>query len=319
MTARINPVLGRELRERMRGPRSFVALTLYLCVLVLAVVISYKGSSELSTFDAAFDLGRRTAVGRQVLEWVLFVMLLLVLFLVPGFTAGAVAGERERQTLVPLQVTLLRPRSILWGKVTAALAFVTFLVVAAAPLLAVAFLLGGTSVAQAAKGLAGVLVVALLLALVVVGISAMVRRVQAATVLAYAATFLLAIGSFVLWASVRLASADDDLGRERAPGWLLVPNPVVLVADLTAGGSSGNGPLASIADSVRDAQDGTDDTDRDRGVVVFGDDIGAPRAFDPDSGAGPVWPWSLLTLGGVAAVFFLAGARRLRAPAEAER
>lgn len=316
---RINPVLGRELRERMRGPRSFVALTLYLCVLVLAVVVSYKAGSELSTFDAAFDLGRRTAVGRQVLEWVLLVMLLLVLFLVPGFTAGAVAGERERQTLVPLQVTLLGPRSILWGKVTAALAFIAFLVVAAAPLLAVAFLLGGTSVAQAAKGLAGVLVVALLLALIVVGISAMVRRVQAATVLAYAATFLLAIGSFALWASVRVATADDDLGRERAPGWLLVPNPVVLVADLAAGGTRGDGPLAGISEAVRDAQDGREDVDGDRGVVVFGDDVGAARAPDPDGDGGAVWPWSLLALGALGAVFFFAGARRLRTPAEAER
>jgi hypothetical protein len=314
----MNPVLGRELRERMRGPRSFVALTVYLCILVLAMVVAYKATSDVGSFDGAFDLGRRTAVGRDVLEWVLLVMLLLVLFLVPGFTAGAVAGERERQTLVPLQVTLLRPHSILWGKVTAALAFVAFLVVAAAPLLAVAFLLGGISVGQAARGLAGVLLVALLLSLIVVGISALVRRVQAATVLAYATTFLLVIGSFALWAAVRVATADDDLGRERAPGWILLPNPVVLVADLAAAGSSANGPLGGISEAVRDAQDGTEDGDQDAGVVVFGDEVGAARVADDGEG-GAVWPWSLLALGGIAAAFFFAGARRLRTPAEAER
>jgi hypothetical protein len=68
VTIGVNPVLGRELRERMRGARSFVALTLYLCVLVLAVVIAYKANTDLNAFDAAFDLGRRTAIGRQMLE-----------------------------------------------------------------------------------------------------------------------------------------------------------------------------------------------------------------------------------------------------------
>jgi ABC-2 family transporter protein len=331
MTVQVNPVLGRELRERMRGARSFVALTIYLCILVLTMVLAYKANSEAgSAFGDAFDLGRRTAVGRLVLEWVLFIMLLLVLFLVPGFTAGAVAGERERQTLVPLQVTLLPPRSILWGKVSAALAFIALLLVAAAPLLAVAFLLGGISVGQAVRGLLGVLLVALLLALIVVGISAMVRRVQAATVLAYAATFVLAIGSFVVWGSLELATESDEFGRETPPGWVLVPNPIVLVADLAAGSSTGgDGPLSSTAELVRDAQDGMEDD--------FGDDFGGgfgadefvvlepgvafedPIGGDGLSDGSPVWPWSLLSLAALAALFFWLGCRRLRTPAESER
>ncbi len=318
----INPVLGRELRERMRGPRAFVALTIYLCILVLTVVISYKGNSELSSFDAAFDLGRRTAIGRQVLEWVLLVMLVLVLFLVPGFTAGAVAGERERQTLVPLQVTLLRPRSILWGKVSAALAFIALLIVAAAPLLAVAFLLGGISIGQAVRGLLGVLAVALLLSLVVVGISAMIRRVQAATVVAYAATFVLAIASFVVYGAVGLVTSDDDFADDEPPGWLLVPNPIVLVADLAAGTGAGGGPLESLSETVRDAQNGDQDVfAEDRGgVALFDEDIAAAApGIEPDGRGDAVWPWSVLSLTVLAAIFFVAGARRLRTPAEAER
>jgi ABC-type transport system involved in multi-copper enzyme maturation permease subunit len=316
-----NPVLGRELRERMRGPRAFVALTVYLCVLVLAVVISYKGNSELDSFDAAFDLGRRTAVGRQVLEWVLLTMLVLVLFLVPGFTAGAVAGERERQTLVPLQVTLLRPRSILWGKASAALAFIALLVIAAAPLLAVAFLLGGISVGQAMAGLFGVLAVALVLALIVVGISALVRRVQAATVVAYAVTFLLAIGSFVVYGVAGLVT-EDEVGENDPPGWLLVPNPIVLVADLAAGNGVGDGPLESISDTVRDAQDREQDVfgGRGDGPAVFEGDVAvAAPGVEPDGRGDPVWPWSLLSLAVLAALFFAAGVHRLRTPAEAER
>jgi hypothetical protein len=69
---------------------------------------------------------------------------------------------------------------------------------------------------------------------------------------------------------------------------------------------------------VRDAQDGTEDGDREAGVVVFGDEVGAARVVDDGEG-GAVWPWSLLALGTIAAAFFFAGARRLRTPAEAER
>ena len=53
----------------------------------------------------------------------MLMMVVLVLFFVPGLAAGAIAGERERQTLATLQVTLLRPRSILVGKIAAALAY----------------------------------------------------------------------------------------------------------------------------------------------------------------------------------------------------
>ncbi|MGH9269998.1 MAG: ABC transporter permease, partial [Ilumatobacteraceae bacterium] len=137
----LNPVLGRELKERMRGVRSFAALAIFLALLILTTWIVYRGNQQTDPFS--FDLARQTRVGRELYEWILSIMLVLVLFFVPGLTAGAIAGERERQTLLPLQVTLLRPRSIVWGKVLAALAYLALMIVAALPLFAVAYQLGG--------------------------------------------------------------------------------------------------------------------------------------------------------------------------------
>src|SRR5690606_33800664 len=101
-------------------------------------------------------------------EMVVLFMLLLVLFLVPGFTSGAIAGERERQTLVPMQVTLLRPWQIVLGKVGASFAFLALLVVAAAPFLGVAYLVGGVTVDAVLKGVGVVLFTGLVLAVITV-------------------------------------------------------------------------------------------------------------------------------------------------------
>ena len=42
-------------------------------------------------------------------------MMSLVLFLVPAFTASSVAGERTRQTLIPVQMTSLGPFDIVYA------------------------------------------------------------------------------------------------------------------------------------------------------------------------------------------------------------
>src|SRR5205085_6000411 len=104
--------------------------------------------------DTVFGVSQAQAAssaGRSIYHWLLFVMLALICFIVPGLTAGAIAGERERQTLIPLQITLLSPRSIVFGKLLASLAFVVLLVVAALPFLSVSFLLGGVAASEVVK------------------------------------------------------------------------------------------------------------------------------------------------------------------------
>ena len=107
---------------------------MFVLLLTLTAFLVFEGSQAASS---AFDIGARTRSGRLVFESVVLIMTVLVLFFVPALCAGAIAGERERQTLATLQVTLLRPRSILLGKVVAALAYLVLLIVAALPVLGV--------------------------------------------------------------------------------------------------------------------------------------------------------------------------------------
>ncbi len=227
---RDNPVLRRELIERVRGAKAVVFLTIWLLLLTGILVLAYQGAVALNEGFGG-DVGALGRVGRQLFEWVLFGMVVLVLFLVPGLTAGSITGERERQTLVPLQMTLMRPRDIIIGKLSAALAFLVFLVVAAMPLLAVSLLVGGVQLLDMVRGLGMLLFTGLVLGAVGVWISSRFRRTTAATVLTYAVAAVFAFGSFFGLAAIAIADAASGNDEVVVPVEILAFNPVAGIAD----------------------------------------------------------------------------------------
>jgi len=225
----LNPVLARELKERMRRKRSGFVLTVYLVLLSGALWLLYLGASVAGS-DGPGAL-RLASLGRAAFQTILFAMLVLVCFIVPGLAAGGVAGERERQTLVPLQVTLLRPRSILFGKLAASLAFVAFLVVAALPLIGVSFLLGGVEPGEVLRGVAMVLAVATTVAALALTCSTLMRRVQGATVVSYALVAFLLGGTFLGFGAEMLVDRHGPRGK---PQLILALNPLMATADVVS-------------------------------------------------------------------------------------
>jgi ABC-type transport system involved in multi-copper enzyme maturation permease subunit len=344
MSARpMNPVLARELKERMRGRRAPIVLTVYLLILagILELVYQTRAGSHVASFGAPVAT-EVASVGRTIFEWLVFVMLLLVIFLVPGFTSGAIAGERERQTLVPLQVTMLRPVSIVLGKIGASMAFLALLIVAALPLLSVSYLIGGVTVWEVVRATAAVLVTGVVLACLTVTVSALVRRVQAATVVAYAVTLALVLGTFMVWGAANLVDASRGSDPANAPAQLLLLNPIVATADLIGQGSS-NG--SSVSSPFRALKDMLDRTRNQSGQVfptngggvaiavggsggnfiapsppVIVDRNGNPVFADTTHESGfPFWLQSALLLGALSALGVWLAARRLRTPSDAER
>jgi len=246
----LNPVLARELKQRMRGKLTWLVVTAYLAVLAVILRFVYLGTSQtLGGSDFADPLASAT-VGRSIFHWLLFFMLMLVCFIVPGLTASAISGERERQTLVSLQVTMLRPRSIVLGKLLSSVAFTSFLVIASLPLLSVPFLVGGVSVTEVVKGVAMILLTAVVLACLAVACSALLRRTQAATVIAYGLTAALTIGTFIVYGGQR---AMDGPVNKASPA-ILALNPFVATADMVQGrndDSSFGSPFTGLVDLVR--------------------------------------------------------------------
>lgn len=317
----LNPVLGRELKERMRGLKAFLAILVFLGFLTLTVWLVYAGKRGLTV---GFDLERQTRLGRDVLEWMLSIMLLMLLFLLPGLTAGAIAGERERQTLLPLQITPLTPRAILWGKVMAALAYLVLLIIAALPLFAVAYQLGGVTLSAVAKGVMSLVVVGVLVAAMVVAISTFAKRVQTATLLAYGFTALLTIGSPLAFGCVSLIDGSQGDDRATAPAILITANPALFVASATAGENInvGDTPLRPLREWVSDtyAENGgwfaTPESDQrftgvgGGGVFVQNADQRMPTR---------TWLISLGVQATLAVVLFAWAMRRLRIPSATER
>lgn len=272
----VNPVLERELRQRLRGRAAWVSLTLYLVVLGLLLRLVYDVVADSQDFFGG-QFQQASTAGRSIYHWLLFLMLGLICFIVPGLTAGAVAGERERQTLVPLQITLLSARSIVVGKLLASLAFVVLLVLAALPFLSVSFLLGGVSVAEVFKGTAMVLVVAVAIAALSLACSSVVRRTQTATVTAYGLVGMLVIGTVVVYTAQR--AFDRDITGSTTPTVLLL-NPFAATAEVVRGRTEGVN-LTSPFEGIQELLD--------REVFVEADGFGAvPAPFPlPPGAVGP--------------------------------
>ncbi len=67
----------------------------------------------------------------------------LILVIIPALATGALAQERERQTLQPLLLTPMSPLQIVWGKAGGVLSLVGLLLISTLPLTSLCFLLGG--------------------------------------------------------------------------------------------------------------------------------------------------------------------------------
>ena len=275
ITARLNPVLARELRERARSRRTFIILTVALALLASILDLIYTATRPSAGLESVFNTAALDSArnGRQIFDTMLLLILLLVCFLVPGLTAGSITGERERQTLVPLQVTLLKPRSIVLGKIASSLAFVVLMLISTAPLLAVSLILGGITTGAVFKGLVMIFATAILLACLSVCISTLLRRSQSAVVLSYFATLMLLAGTLVIFGAQQVGADRDYHFSNKA---VLVFNPMVALTDIVssetdlARGSSGvSTPLSPLRELIRP----TDSNFFGRETVRFG---GAP-------------------------------------------
>lgn len=317
MTPRVNPVLGRELTQRMRGRSSWIILLLYLALLALILRMVYGAIGDGTVPGRADVLGAASA-GRAIFHWMLFFILALVCFIVPGVTAGAIAGERERQTLVSLQVTMLRPSAIVSGKLWASLAYMLLLIVATLPLLGVTLVVGGVSLTEVIAGLAMVLLTAVALASVAIAASAVFRRTQAATVVSYGITVLLVIGTFVVYGFQAVVARSEP--EPPAPA-VLALNPFVATADVVRGRSldrSIDSPFVGLQSLI--GEDEPVFVDRPvpigpdgrlaEGAILEGGDLSRPRTI---LGA-RIWVVALLGFGALSLASVALAVRRVTVP-----
>ncbi|OYT74002.1 MAG: hypothetical protein CFK48_00500 [Armatimonadetes bacterium CP1_7O] len=138
-----NPVIGRELRVRVRLGRGYLLQAAYLAFMILIVALSYEWVvSDESNLSNPVQI-QNALKGFYYI--VLGTLIALIVLIAPALTANAISLERERKTIDLLLATPLTARHLLTGKLVASFAFIVLLLALTLPVNAVSVLLGGVS------------------------------------------------------------------------------------------------------------------------------------------------------------------------------
>ena len=296
-------IMGMEVRGRFRRRRAFVVLTLYLAVLALIAYGAYaveapraREAAEFGSFlDSVGTPNASARVGQAIFTVLSLFQLLLVCFIAPAFTAGAISLEREKLTLDMLVVTPLRPGGLVIGKLLSALAFVILMLLAGIPVSALVLMYGGVSADDIFRQQVVLFVAAISCGVMGLFWSTLLKRTQTATVLTYTTLIVLGIGTLLVW-RFWTASATYDPGNRfgevrTAPEWLLYANPAVAMIEILANTELDYGDFSEILDQLRGRDgsiicdgDACFPTTRDGGVNI---DVREEEAR-PGGGGGPV-------------------------------
>lgn len=138
----LNPILERELKTRMRTWKTPILLTVYLGLIGLILTLVLLASGSIYNYDGyGFD----PSIIATVYDVLVIFQMVLLMLIIPVFTATAISGERERQTLDLMLCTDISPWKILFGKISAALTFILLIIFASIPFISIIMLFGGVT------------------------------------------------------------------------------------------------------------------------------------------------------------------------------
>jgi len=176
----------------MRKGKAYIIITVYLLLMSLLVGLVYLGLA--SSANNVGNSGMVQTVGKVVFGIVVGVEMMMVCFVAPALTAGAISSERERQTYDLLQTTLLPARSLVLGKLTSAISFLLLLLVVGFPLQSLASLFGGVAIGEVLVAFLLLIVTAFTFSAIGLLISSLMRSTLASTVISYVAAIIVVFG-----------------------------------------------------------------------------------------------------------------------------
>jgi ABC-type transport system involved in multi-copper enzyme maturation permease subunit len=338
-----------ELKQRLRSRGWYIMLAIWFVLTGLVTWLtwaSWNASQAAQRAYSGYVPPESAGPGSIIFEVVLAFVLLFALLVAPALSANAVNGDRAGGTLAILQVTLLQPGQILWGKFFAAwLAALAFLV-ASTPFLVIGVALGGMTPGHVLVALLMLAVEVGIVCAVGVGISALAGRPLFSIVVTYLAVAGLVFGTLISFglgtgltqgtvmanqAQYRNYSElrqpdpnepeytcsgplrEQPTMRTERVAWLLAMNPYVVVADAIPypvrtdqPGFSSVGAIEGISQGARHAMAGPD------GTYPCANGETKPRYL---AQATPLWPLGLGLQLLLAGLLMWLGWRSLRTPA----
>jgi ABC-type transport system involved in multi-copper enzyme maturation permease subunit len=175
-----NPVLQRELLVNLRRPRAFVLLFAYLALLGAVVLVAWPTERRLDLTGSS-----DAEETRRLVDLFFLGQYVLISLMAPSFAAGAITGEKERQTYEMLLASPMRPPAIVLGKLLAALCHLGIMVFASLPIIMLCLPLGGVSLYEVAATFIAMLASATAFGMICIALSAYFTRTLAALVVSY--------------------------------------------------------------------------------------------------------------------------------------
>ena len=130
------------------------------------------------------------AVGKVIFSTVVLLELLMLGFIGPALTAGAISTEREHKTIDLLRTSLLSARSLVFGKLSSTVVFLLLLIFTAIPVESLAFFLGGVGMAEMLISTLMLVVTAIFFCTLGLFFSSFSQRTILSTVFSYASILL---------------------------------------------------------------------------------------------------------------------------------
>lgn len=189
-----NPVLQRELVSNLRMTRSFILLAAYVGLLGLLVYAAWPGEQKL-------DLARPEKA-QELVNLFFFGQYLLVSLMTPSFAAGAITGEKERESFEMLMASPIKPGAIVLGKLAASLTHLAILMVCSLPIVMLCLPLGGVSLYEVFAAYFAMVSSVALFGMICLWCSSFFSRTSAALVVSYLIILPLVMVGVLLWQSL---------------------------------------------------------------------------------------------------------------------
>ncbi|HMP07514.1 MAG TPA: ABC transporter permease subunit [Lacipirellulaceae bacterium] len=189
-----NPVLQRELVVNLRMTRGFLLLFTYIAGLGLLVYAAWPANQTL-------DLARPEEAKRLVNLFFLGQYLLASL-MAPSFAAGAITGEKERESYEMLLASPLRPGAIVLGKLAASLTPLAELMICSLPIVMLCLPLGGVSIYEVVAAYVAMASSVALSGMISLWTSSLFNRTSASLVTSYLLILPLALAGVAAWQSL---------------------------------------------------------------------------------------------------------------------
>ena len=227
---RINPMLLKELKVKMRSWKAAILIGSYNLVLALLTIFIMKltMNSNIGVINQENILA--------TYAFLVAAQFGLITLIAPALTAGAISGERERQTLDILLSTTLRHGSIITGKLFSSLSQIILLIVSSVPVFSIIFLYGGMGISALLQVFLFYIIVAITLGSIGIFFSTFLKKSTAANVLTYAVVVFLYLGTILIAIFYVQLVIIPNSANQTYDGtfWLLYTNPALGLVSLVS-------------------------------------------------------------------------------------